>query len=354
MIELKIENSEVLKQSKVVLIKTYTFESGLWYLAKSLGDTLIKEGKTVIYIPKSRYTLEGSTFNRSYQEPENAGEFERDCILKFNPNKSIDSQVLNAVVKYSADCIISFETLMEKSVWISTVKNKTGVKVIDIPMVEWVTPRFLEGGSYKIFDEIWCLTDVCLEQFSAYKNSRKVGWDFVNRELFYPDIRGIFDTISVKFYHAASLNPNHSTKNTEEVLKAFDLFIKKDNPDIELWLTGKIDSRESRKILEKHTNIKVINEVLKRDEIGNLYRNTDCVVAPSQREGLGLSFFESLACGCDLITTDYPPMNSHETPYLCSISGIKRDRGLIPLAIVDAKSIYEQLKRVYTKYKKEE
>ena len=205
---------------KVILIKTYTFESGLWYLAKSLGNKLMEEGHTVIYIPKSKYTFENRFYRRGYIEPNNPDEFDREIIQKFTNNKPISQQVLTAIVKYGANYVISFETLMEKSQWIPEVRNKTGAKIIDVPMVEWVTPRFLKGKSYMIFDEIWALTDLCFEKFSGYPNVRRINWDFVDRNLFYKDDRGIFEPLGAKYYHAASLNPDYSTKNTGKVLEA--------------------------------------------------------------------------------------------------------------------------------------
>jgi glycosyltransferase involved in cell wall biosynthesis len=328
-----------------ILIKTFTFESGLYYLAKSLGDKLLAEGHTVIYIPKSRYINRGNMFARTYQEPENPEDFSRDIIKKFLPHRTIDSQILSMVVKYNADYIISFETLMEKSQWITVVKRKTGVKVIDVPMIEWVTPRFLDGGSYRIFDEVWTLTDVCHDKFSKYyDHAKRTSWDFVDRDLFHPVER---DSEEITFYHAGSLNENHSSKNTGNVLKAFDLFIKRDSPKARLSLTGIINDRDSRKIIERHTNIHALDGVSSRGDIAKLYQNTDCILAPSSREGLGLSFFESLACGCKLITTDAKPMNSHKTPYLCDVSSTKNDGSLIPKAIVEAEGIYRQIKKVY-------
>ena len=64
-------------KNKRILIKTFTFESGLWYLAKSLGDALSENGNDVCYISKAKYVKEGrsSIFKRTYPEPLNYSEF---------------------------------------------------------------------------------------------------------------------------------------------------------------------------------------------------------------------------------------------------------------------------------------
>ena len=331
------------KRSKI-LIKTYCFESGLWYLAKSLGDKLIREGHSVIYIPKARYIDNGGMFRRGYQEPLNKAEFATEPIKAFSDHISVYDQIHSVVESFGADYIISFETLIEMSRWIPIIKGKTGVKIIDVPMIEWVTKRFLPDG-YKMFDEVWTLTDVSRDLFSCCKNVRRVDWDFVDRELFYKEEHNIGTT--VKFYHAASLNTEHSTKNTDIILQAFDKFIGNVSPDTELILTGNIKGYGNLKIIERHANIKLLDEVLSRKKIAKLYQNTDCIIAPSSREGLGLSFFESEACGCKLITTDSPPMNSHLTPYLCKPIGFKKDKSLIPSAILEQEEIYKQIIKAY-------
>jgi len=48
-----------------------------------------------------------------------------------------------------------------------------------------------------------------------------------------------------------------------------------------------------------------------RSEIVKMYQDADVVLLPSQWEGIGLCFMEAMACGCALITTDAPPMNTY-------------------------------------------
>jgi len=199
------------------------------------------------------------------------------------------------------------------------------------------------------FDEIWATTDLTKSVFDSAGNNRtkKVEWDYVDRGLFFKD-EGYLNSCGFTFYHQGSLNPAHSSKNTELVVKAFSR-LGEEHQDLLLLLSGKISDPELNKFVEKHTNINVYNRVLSREDIANLYKNTDCVVAPSSKEGLGLSLFEAKACGCELITTDAPPMNSHKTKYLCKTSSLQYDGSLVPIAKLTVDSVYEQMKRVYEK-----
>jgi glycosyltransferase involved in cell wall biosynthesis len=331
---------------KKIFIKTFCFESGLWYLGWSLYKTLAGEGHEVYFLPKGRYVNEENRFVRKYPEPTNKDEFPQEFILSASNQIPVRNMILNHVNRHQPDVIISLETLMQTSQWISFVKGRHNIKVIDVPMIEWVTPSYLKGQSYKAFDEIWTVTDFTHKVFKehGYSNLRRLDWDFVDRQLFFED-SSVFSPPGIHFYHPGSLNQEHTSKNTNLVIKAFDKILN-DGYEVSLTITGKIHSKELSNIIDKHTNIHVIDKLLSRMELANLYNNIDCVVAPSSKEGLGLSLFEAQACGCDLITTDAPPMNAHRTKYLCEIERPKIDGTLVPKAILNVDSIYQQIKNV--------
>lgn len=295
-----------------------------------------------MFLPKSKFTKVGHKFSRTYIPgiPEY-----RDLFYNFNSKVSVGSQVCGAIKDYDADIIISMETLMESSSWIQNAKD-TGVKVIDVPMLEWVSPAKLKRGAYNIFDEIWAITDFTKDTFEreGSGNVKSAEWDFVDRDLFFKSKESKGNVFS--FYHQGSLNWDHSSKNTTLVIEAFDK-LSKEYADISLVISGIISDPKSKKIIEKHANIKVYDAVLSRQEVANLYRNTSCVVAPSSKEGLGLSLFEAEASGCELITTDVPPMNSHNTKYLCKTYDLRNDGTYVPVAMLNSSSVYDQMKKVY-------
>jgi len=333
----------LIEPQQIILIKTYLHESGLFYLAKTLGNLLKAEGHTVIYVPKSKYLLDGSIFYRDYLEPSDPDILKGEAVHWFDKRHPIENQVSNAITKYNASVMISFETLMEKSQWLSRVKQRNGIRIIDVPMVEWVNERFLAGRSYSVFDEIWCLTNQCQEYFKNYSSAKKVKWDWIDHNLFFPVER---EEGSIRFYHAGSLNSEYSSKNTELVLEAFEIFLK-GNPEANLVVSGKITDRKSLRIIEKHNNISVIDGVLERKDVAKLYQQSHCILAPSSREGLGLSLYEAQACNSLVVTTDLPPMNEFNTKYLCKTSLIKQDQKLTPMGILTAKEIAKQIQCVY-------
>ncbi|MEK6884322.1 MAG: glycosyltransferase [Nanoarchaeota archaeon] len=328
----------LLNKKSTVFIKTYTFESGLWYLAKSLGDYLISNGFKVIYIPKSKYIKDGVLFKRNYLKPKNPEDFEREIILNFTEQKTIEDSILPWIVKYNPEYLISFETLMEKSQWIPKLKNKTGIKIIDIPMIEWVSESFLKNKSYRIFDQVWNLTDVCSDHFKYYDNSHRVSWNFVDNRIFFNKEKS--DLGTVKYYHAATLNPEHDSKNTNLIISAFDKFSK--TADAKLIVSG-ILSKKNLEIVENNSKIYHVGEGIDRSKIAEIYQESDCVIAPSTREGLGLSLYEAKACGCKLITSDYPPMNEHNDSYLCQVSEVKKSRELIPFCNIQEQEVLNKI-----------
>lgn len=330
-----------LESNERILIKTYLHESGLWYLGLSLYKELVAAGHEVLFIPKSRFVKTKRGFARTYTPgiPKYS-----HLTIPFSQTSSVSSQIISAVYEHKASTIISLETFMRTSSWIQSVKSRTGAKVIDVPMLEWASPSKLSDGSYGVFEEVWATTDITMSTFKRdNSNIRRVSWNFADDELFYKtnnNHRGF------KFYHQGSLNPNHSSKNTDLVLKAFKRLNYEFN-DVYLEITGVIQDDSLLEIVKKHTNITAYRETLSRQEIAELYRNTDCVIVPSSKEGLGLSLFEAEACGSKIITTDAQPMNSHNTKYLCEISGFEHDGSLVPFAKLTEESIYKQMKRVY-------
>jgi glycosyltransferase involved in cell wall biosynthesis len=342
---------KIFENKRKILIKTYTFESGLWYLSLSLYKKLLGEGHEVYFVPKSKYTVMANMYERHYPDALNKPEFDNKPILKFSEDKDIVSQMLNMITKYEIDTVISFETLMEKSSWIMAIKNKKSVKVIDIPMIEWVSPKFLNGKSYYIFDEVWCLTDLCFDHFKGYGNIKRMSWEFADSQLFNKiksnktnkHIDWLNQDSDIKFLHFASLNPQYSSKNTEETIKAFLEFSNDKTNKPKLLVVGK-KTEQNKFLLEQRSNISFTDQVMSIEDIALLYKSSDVLLMPSTKEGLGMSLFQAEACGLEIITTDAKPMNEIKTKYLCSVDRIKNDGTLIPKTESNKDSILKQIK----------
>ena len=330
--------------NKNILIKTYLFESGLFYLAKSLGDVLSRHNN-VVYVPKAKYLKSGPRHDRSYPSPIDSELLSDINYVPFLPNKSVESQIIDACKSYDIHEIISFETFMKKAQWVTEARDRCNVNVHDVPMPEWVGANFLLNKSYKVFDSIWCLTDVSKKMFSSYKNAISTEWEYsIGFEVF-PSNREGKKPI---FYHQASLNPNFSQKNTLEVIRAF-IILERQGYEHSLYITGRLSAEEAR-LAKKSKNIILINNILSKNDVAKLYSQAHCVVAPSTREGLGLSFYEAKKAGCSIITTNVVPMN-HHTDYLCEVISYNKDRSMIPHAVTNAESIFKQIKRFCEDFK---
>lgn len=335
-------------RNKNILIKTYLSESGLFYLAKSLGD-ILSENNNVTYISKAKYKRGelASTFRRYYPEPYDDKLLDGLKHITLSDKASVGNQILNIVRSNNIDVIISFETFMRKGQWVSKVKRGSKVKVFDVPMPEWTEDRFISNNSYSMFNEIWCLTDTAYSIFSKYRARKKMSWDYVDRSVFSPSL----DKNNIKnltFYHPGPVNPGFSQKNTTQVISAFIKFSEQGSVDARLIISGQL-SGEDAVMAKKCKNIILISKVLDREGVAGLYDGAHCVVLPSTREGLGLGFYEAKAMGCGIITTDADPMNKH-SDYLCKIISYNKNETPVPFAITSDTKILEQLNRYYEDY----
>jgi cell division GTPase FtsZ len=333
---------------KNILIKTYLTESGLFYLAKSLGDAL-SLNNNVYYVSKSKYVGEEGFFRRIYPKPNDEGLLDGLNVFNLTEKRPIYGQILEIVREKEIDEIISFETFMKKAQWVSKIKSVCNVSVADVPMSEWVEKSFVKNNSYRIFDKIWCLTDTSYKIFSDYDNKERTSWDYVDRELFGPDKAKKSDD-GIVFYHQGPVYPGgFSQKNTAQVIEAFLLFDQA-NPNVsKLIISGNLSEKEVA-LAKKSKNIMLIREVIERRGVADIYSKAHCVICPSTREGLGLSFFEAKSMGCSIITTNVDPMNIH-TDYLCDVISYNSSDSMVPHAVTDAQSIYEQLKIFYEDFK---
>ena len=325
---------------KNILIKTFMFESGLWYLAKSLGDILSKSNN-VSYIPKARYTRAGSIYVRSYPRMLNRAELIGVSHVGFSNNTPIGPQVYKSIRKHDADIIISFETLMSNSSWISYCKNRSDVEIYDVPMPEWVTKKSLISRRYSIFDKILCLTQQSLDVFRGYHNATPCGWKYME------DKGVVKRNDRIIFYHPASINTEFSTKNTDVVLMSMKKFINSRKLDVpvSLIVTGNLPGN-SKDLCSGLEDILIINNYVDRQGVFNILEESNCLIAPSKIEGLGLSFFEAKAFGCSIITTNYPPMSNYGD-YLCDIAGTEPGIGETRLAKVKVDDLTMEVNKYY-------
>jgi len=325
-------------KNKRILIKTYLFESGLFYLGKSLYKELSKNNEVYLF-PKEKYRKVNQRFAPFYPDRSDKNLLNNLNIVEVNRYNR--NNIVTFAARNKIDIIFSLETFMPTADWVDRIKRSGGTKIYDIPMPEWVDLSHLKRGSYSKFDGIISLTKTASRLFPE-ETVYETAWDYAN------DADDHLDEFKKSegeftFYHQASLNPSFSQKNTENVLRAFSAFSDKVE-NSKLIITGRLSDKE-RTIAEKSNNIMIINDILSKSEIYNIYRKSDCLIAPSTREGLGLAFYEAKKFGCDIITTDVDPMNIH-TDYLCRVISYN-GTGVVPHAVTSSEEILKQLNIYY-------
>lgn len=311
---------------------------GIWYLSQSLYKELILNNK-VFFIPREKYDPEiGITEKPVFDivSPEIA--FDKEKLQEFIRNNNIDTFIL--VENYSFDF----------AEWLKSI----GCTIIDVPMVEIVKPKIFNSGIYKMYDEIWCVTDYTYETFAAggYANVRRIDWDFANFEYFHPSKKEIHNDLFT-FYHPAS--PGVFDKRaTYQVLKAFEIVSRKidtrliisctSTPTHYSWMADRWMKSYLSKNIPKNLDLRL--GVHTREQLADLYRSCDIVLCPDKRAGLGLMFFEARKCGKKAITVDAPPMNE-QGEFLCSVKRKKfTKKSMIPLYEVDIKSLADTMLKV--------
>lgn len=326
-------------KNKKILIKTYLFESGLFYLGKSLYKEL-SENNQVYLFPKEKYKNVNKRYVPFY--PTKSDESLLDGLNVVRVDGYDKTNITKFVIENKIDVIFSLETFMHTASWIDDIKRRRSVKIYDIPMPEWVDRSHLLRGSYNKLDGIISLTKTASNMFEKYTFYETV-WDYANDADDFVQNVAKSDEKMI-FYHQASLNPTFSQKNTKSVIEAYVNFDKKAK-NTQLIITGNL-SDEEKIIAKKSNNIMIINEILDKEDIYKIYQKADCLIAPSTREGLGLQFYEAKKFGCGIITTDTDPMNLH-TDYLCRVISYNNGNGTIPHAITSAEEILKQLNRYY-------
>ncbi len=92
-------------------------------------------------------------------------------------------------------------------------------------------------------------------------------------------------------------------KNLERTIVALK------NLKIILQILGELNSNQLKLLEENNINFKNFKDLTK-NEVIELYRNSDLLLFPSLYEGFGLPIIEAQACGIPVITSDLEPMKT--------------------------------------------
>jgi glycosyltransferase involved in cell wall biosynthesis len=178
--------------------------------------------------------------------------------------------------------------------------------VVAIPNLE--TLRYSEIHQHDVFDKIICNNQMTYDILSKYfpQKAKLVGFRILNQN---------FSVIKPKteesgsFFCSGGLNAL-SRKNIDKILQAFKK-LEDERKLNHFKLYVYIQGVEVPPHLEKYRSHHIIFNVNQKPyrDIVDIYKKHDIFIHMGDHEGLGLGFYESLACGTPVFTIDTPPNN---------------------------------------------
>ena len=250
----------------------------------------------------------------------------------FRQHLPLDSQLIIPNVKgtqpldNSFSCIEPFPSIEELEFYLSQFKpdimiiietpfnfeflkilHDRKIKVIFIPMIDSVTLRTFERYLDYI-DLVLHPTKMSLEAGTWWPGKQMYLPYPIDTDYFHPD--KLDTTKEYMFLHNEGYSGMYRRKGTDIVLTAAHQFLSnKQYKDVKFLINtqaGKTGSAAC--MMEDHPAITI--NYYDFTEAIDTYKKGLVYIAPSRREGLGLSLIEAMACGLPVITTDAPPMNT--------------------------------------------
>jgi len=188
------------------------------------------------------------------------------------------------------------------------------IELYGIPMIDRI--RKNEVQNHNVFNKTLCSTRstyLILER-NGVENLCHVGYG-IDTALFYPDqdrINNILNKQDCTFFHNAGWGGDAWRKNTEAVVIAFNKACQRVNTiRLHIHTQKPINQYPAnvQKMIKENKKIIVSENNAPFEEIIKMNREADVSILPSKWEGLGIPFYESLACGVPVITVDHFPMN---------------------------------------------
>ena len=157
------------------------------------------------------------------------------------------------------------------------------------------------------YDRIICTSMTMVRFMRAYKIRKHVYIPFSIDLTEFPDPKNVKKKPNEKFtfFHPGGFGGYKNRKNTEVVIKGFQK-LRESNDNVKLIITSQKKYYVDGKLPD---DIELINKNLSRQEIIDLFYQSDAVLLPSRWESVGVPILEALASGTPVVTTDAPPMN---------------------------------------------
>jgi len=285
---------------------SYWFERGQAYVTKNVIQAIQDDCEVFVFARSAgilktdgEWAIPNLTTHDQYQIP-------KHVLRKWITDNNLDAVFFNE----------------EYDLRLVYMAKEMGVKTVGIYYWELFDPR-TAGPCNTAYDAIICPTKCSFEKFKSFgmTNIHYIKWG-VDLDVFKPAIREPNE--KVRFFHPAGWGGMHNRRGTEFVIDAFRMM---ENDNAELFI-------HSQKVLTRETqDIDLHCGTVSREELINMYQESDVAILPSKWEGLGLTFLEAIGCGLPIITVCAPPMNEFldwgetedfTTGYCCSIAHEKQ------------------------------
>jgi len=331
-------------------------DQGLGIQCREYYDILHKNGYNVSIFSFKPYhsTKENPRMQTDYAE----WDYKNIYYTKSLREEVSIEEFLDYIHQYKIKKIIIVETCYNKIFEIAKLCKLLSIQVIGIPNLE--TMRYSEVYKHHIFDKIVCNNTMTYDILSKYF-PRKV------------DLLG-FRILNKNFANKKHLQGDHNSlfccgglnaltrKNIDKVMEAFkELEIEKKIKNFKLYVY--IQGVEVPQNINKYASDNIIIKVGAKSykEIAQLYKDHDIFVHMGDHEGLGLGFYESLACGTPVFTIDTPPNNEiikegHNGWLVKCDYGKLTDNneGIVKKAMISSRDIKSKLTQIINGYNRQE
>jgi len=183
--------------------------------------------------------------------------------------------------------------------------------IATVMIINYETVKRKHFSRYRKITSLLCPVKCTYDLLKKHglNNLKLIRWS-VDANTYFPSDRKFASPVI--FLHNAGLGGAGWRKNTEAVIKAFDLATKK-RGDIRLILKSQKPIGEYPDIVKKiagtNPQVTIDDRDVELEELLKIYRLSHVSLLPSKWEGIGLPFIESLSMGLPVITVDAPPMN---------------------------------------------
>ena len=308
-----------ISRKKEIAIFTVWAEQGLGIQSKLYSKILMKLGLKVHIFAFKPYLNVISDF----QPDKNRQDWEagKNCTSLFYSEFDRENVPVQELIEFLEKNNVS-KLIVPEVCWdenwnrLEILKASMQLQIYIVPNSE--TVRFSELTRHKVADKLLAPTKLMQNLADKYnlKNSYFIGNAKSTIEV---DSLEVFEKhfqtqpSMIKYVHIAGHNPE-TRKQTKKIIRAFIMALKIRNDICLLITTNKPLSLFDDLTLP--TNIKILSGNFSNNFIESLYQEAHVSIQVSSHEGIGLGFYESIACNTPIISLNCPPHNEIVIPGL--------------------------------------